>query len=466
MTDLTISVSEPHHRALRACLFPRNGHEAGALVLWGRSNIASCPWSARSERRYLSREVIPIPPADVESSSQRHFAWRKAQFLKAYRAAREETLAIAFVHSHREIHAFFSNVDDDNDRALAELVAHRQSPRPDLLSIVVDEERRIVARQLVSPAEFVDVGRILDYGPDLWRVSSLNCEGPVDRAFDRQELAFGSDFLLALKQLRIVIIGAGATGSAVLALLMRLGAHYIAVIDPQDVDKTNTTRIHGSCRRDAEERMAKVTVAQRMVEQSGFAVDIKCYKNYVTDSDVRDVLKSADLVMGCTDDHEGRLFINRFSYFYNAPAIDMGILIDPERIRDHYIRMADGRVTVVGPGLPCLVCRAVADPAIASAEHLKRTNPREHGVRAAQGYIVNTDAPAPSVISLTTNIACQAVDELTARLTGYRAGTNHILRKFVSQKDHFPAAKTRSCRLCDGRFSGRGDITPFLDRVD
>ena len=466
MTDLSLAISTPHHRQLRESMFPGNGHEAGAIVLCGLSDVAACPWSDRRQRRYLTREVIPIPGSDVVSSSDRHFEWRKARFLAAYKQAREDNLAIAFVHSHRGIHAFFSDVDDQNDHALAELVGHRQAPRPDLLSFVIDERGGTVARRLCSPTEFHDVQRILDYGPDLWWISKADDAPFDDDVFNRQVLAFGPDFLPALHELRIVIVGAGATGSAVLSLLMRLGAHYVAIIDPQTIDDTNTTRIHGSCRSDGANAVAKVTVAQRMVDQSEFDVQLRTYTHFVTDVEVRDVLKSADVVMGCTDDHEGRLLLNRLSYFYNVPLIDMGILIDPVRVRENFIRMADGRVTVVAPGVPCLVCRGVVDTVIAREQHLKRTNPAEYGVREAQGYILNAGGVAPSVITLTTEIACRAVDELTTRLTGYRSPADHVVRKFVSRTDRVPAPITRSCGICGGSNWGRGDITPFLDRMN
>lgn len=466
MNDLSLAISTPHHRQLRDCMFPDNGHEAGAIVLCGLSDVAACPWTARRQRRYVTREVIPIPESDVVSSSDRHFEWRKTRFLAAYKQARENNLAIAFVHSHRGIHAYFSDVDDRNDHALAELVGHRQAPRPDLLSFVIDERGGTVARQLRSPTEFQNVQRVLDFGPDRWRFSAAEGVPFDDDVFNRQVLAFGPDFLPALHELRIVIVGAGATGSAVLSLLMRLGAHYVAIIDPQTIDDTNTTRIHGSRRSDGANAIAKVTVAKRMVEQSEFDLELRTYTNYVIDVEVRDVLKSADVIMGCTDDHEGRLLINRLSYFYNVPIIDMGILIDPERVRDNFIRMADGRVTVVSPGVPCLVCRGVVDPVIAREQHLQRTNPEEYGVIEAQGYILNAGGVAPSVITLTTEIACRAVDELTARLTGYRSPVDHVMRKFVARTDRVPAPKTRSCGICSGGNWGRGDVIPFLDRMN
>src|SRR4051812_42271829 len=92
MIDVSLAISTPHHRQLRDSMFPDNGHEAGAIVLCGISNVDACPWANRRQRRYLSREVIPIPESDIVSSSDRHFEWRKTRFLAAYKQAREDNV--------------------------------------------------------------------------------------------------------------------------------------------------------------------------------------------------------------------------------------------------------------------------------------------------------------------------------------------------------------------------------------
>ena len=40
-------------------------------------------------------------------------------------------------------------------------------------------------------------------------------------------------------------------------------------------------------------------------------------------------LKACDVIFGCTDDHDGRLMLNRLAYFYLIRVIDMGLAIDP-----------------------------------------------------------------------------------------------------------------------------------------
>jgi hypothetical protein len=58
-----------------------------------------------------------------------------------------------------------------------------------------------------------------------------------------------------------------------------------------------------------------------------------------------------------------------------------------------------------------------------------------------------------------------AVDELTARLTKYRRAVDHRLHKYVPMQDHTPGASLATCAICGASTWGRGDVTPFLNRV-
>ena len=71
---------------------------------------------------------------------------------------------------------------------------------------------------------------------------------------------------------------------------------------------------------------------------------------------------------GCTDDHEGRLFLNRFAYYYLVPVIDIGLAIEVDDADPPAIRAFDGRVTVLTPPDACLMCRSVVVPEIAAGE--------------------------------------------------------------------------------------------------
>lgn len=376
-----------------------------------------------------------------------------------------EGMAIGFVHSHRGLPAFFSAADDSNDNDVAELVRNRTKGRVDYVSIVVDETDGMVSRVFQPDgSEPLDSYQTATLGQAWsWR---QNLEAERDyAAFERQILAFGPTFLQTLGEIRIGIVGAGATGSATAVLLARNGANNFVLIDPDHVEHSNLSRLHGATVSDAEDSAPKVDVLARHVCGFGLGVEVEMLQHSVCDAVARRFIKSCDLVFGCTDDHAGRLFLNRLAYFYNIPVIDMGIMIDPKRRTSGFITAADARVTVIGPGHACLLCRRVVDPIRARDEELARNDPEEFARRDVDGYVVGLNAPDPAVITLTTSVATMAVQELTARLTGFRRTVDHRVHKHQLMKSTNPEGQ-KSCVLCGDESNwGRGDTTPFLGRI-
>jgi ThiF family len=99
----------------------------------------------------------------------------------------------------------------------------------------------------------------------------------------------------------------------------------------------------------------------------------------------RDVLKTCDIIFGCTDDHDGRMLLNRLAYFYGIPLIDVGLRMRPAEPPLPYNLVA--RVSTILPGHACLLCRGLVDPQRASAEDLARSNPAEFARRKAEAYV-------------------------------------------------------------------------------
>lgn len=462
MKNASLVLNHPTMDFVESELFPGDGCESGAIITLGINDSSESPNGP--ERRYLSHQIEMIPQSDIALQSRQQFAWRKQTFLRVLKQARAAGMAIGFVHSHRGVPAYFSEADDRNDSDVAELVRNRTSGAVDYVSIVVDEQGNAVARSFAGGQSAV-MARVCGLLGRRWKWCFLESRPYDGTPYDRQVLAFGPEFLSALRHIRIGVVGAGATGSATSVLLARNGAADIHPFDPDVVDHTNLSRLHGATVADADVNAPKVNVLASHIEGFGLGTSVTPHQLCVTDPRARNILKSCDLIFGCTDDHAGRVFLNRFSYFYNIPFVDMGIAIDPERIREGFIRSADARVTVLYPGSPCLVCRRVVNLIKARDEQLFRDDPNEYERRRAVGYVSGQDVPNPAVITLTTAVACMAVDELTARMTGYRETIDNRVRKYRLNRDTRPGAHA-GCGVCGSPdYWGRGDMTPFMDRV-
>jgi proteasome lid subunit RPN8/RPN11 len=465
----TLTLRDVHHEELLAQLMPDDGHERVAYVLCGRSDVARDPWDSEAERRYLSREVIAIDPAHVLSTSEAHVHAKTETFARLLRRAQDESLTVAVVHSHPAGYLEFSTIDDENEPALIELAQNRNGSATEVVSVVLERSGRMFGRvwKNVSETAALDLVRVI--GSRLQLDFKGRGEGETPETLARQALAFGQALNADVQQLRVGIIGCGATGSATAQLLARLGVKRILAIDADVVEKTNLNRLHGSTMQDVRDQTPKIDVVTRELDRIDVGVRVAGRKDWVGSPELRDALKSCDIIFGCTDDNDGRLLLNRFAYFYLIPVIDMGFQVDVDDKSPPRILEAAGRVTVLQPGRRCLLCRQIINLKDAHDDQLERLNLNEFRRRQAEQYVRGGDRRDPSVVTFTTDVACMAVDELIHQLTGYRSigSVAHRVRKYALGEDKKPGVgQERPCSICvTTEHWGRGDVEPFLDRV-
>jgi len=464
---LDVVLQDRHFQELEQLLTRSDGAEAAAYLLCGQSVIGCDPWERRSRRRLTSYEVVPIPPSDANSASPTHVSWSTESFVKLLRRAHAEGLIAGILHTHPKGPIAFSEQDDANERDLSQLSRNRNGPATALLSLLWAHDAQLRARLWEHPKNPTDADVVSVVGEHLRFHRRARALGGLE-AFERQALAFGPKLTAQLRRLRVAVVGCGGTGSAAAILLARLGVGNLLLIDEDIVDVTNLNRLHGATRADADGMRPKVDVLAREVAGMALGTRVARMQAWVGDPRARDALKSCDLIFGCTDDHDGRLLLNRLAYFYLIPVIDMGLAI--ESTPEGAIKDVTGRVTMLQPGAPCLICRQVIDPVTARDENLRRRHPEEYERRKREGYVRGGGEPAPAVVSFTTATACLAVDELLQALTQFRGTTQGAwqrVRRFDRLADRRPGAtQDNSCPVCaEALYWGRADVEPFLDRT-
>lgn len=470
MTTTSLVLESRHHDALRATLLRPDGEERAAYLLCGEAAVGADPWDRRAHRQFVVREVLPVPEAEVLSASGRHVTWSTDSFVRALRRAKLEGLHVALVHAHPGGPAAFSDVDDANEPDLLELAQHRNGPEAVLPSLILTGDGTLTGRVWWSRASATPMRLVRQVGAR-WRVwYPGRGDGRPSPQWDRQALAFGPAFTDDLRRLRIGVVGCGGTGSAVAMLLARLGVGQLVLFDEDVVEATNLNRLHGATQADADALRPKVEVVAREVSRLGLGVRVVPVRAWVGDSAARDALKACDVVFGCTDDHDGRMLLNRFAYCYLTPVIDVGLAIEVSRGTPPTVLALDGRVTVLEPGSPCLVCRRVVSGERARAEALRRMNPTEYERQKREAYVAGEGNPAPAVVTFTTEVAAMGVEELMQRLQGFRGADGSCanrVRKFGQMEDRrVGAAANQTCPVCGAHdLWGRGNIEPFLDRV-
>ena len=467
MSLLDLTIRESDIERLRGLVRREDGIEAAAYVLCGESRIQSDPWERRSRRRLTVHGVVPIPCEDEISASERHVTWSTLSYVKLLKRAKDEGLVPGIVHTHPHGPARFSDQDNRNEKDLLQTACNRNGNQAALVSILLTGDGQVRARLWPDLHGPIDAVAVRVAGKRL-AVHSPTAD-PADADFlARQALAFGASLNARLREMRIGIVGCGGTGSAIAMLLARLGVDQLALFDDDIVDVTNLNRLHGARREDADAMRPKVEVVAREITGLGLGVRVVPIRHWIDDPLCHDTLKACDVIFGCTDDHDGRLLLNRLAYFYLIPVIDMGLAIDPKPDRSG-LRDLTGRITVLFPEAPCLLCRGIVDTIVARDEGMRRRSPEEYERRKREAYVRGGGDPAPAVVTFTTATACLAIDELLQALTGFRSPEGWVwqrTRRFDHLADRRPGADSQShCAVCSSRdYWGRGDVEPFLDR--
>lgn len=463
MEALDLILLDPHEAQIRSLLTAGAGSERSAYMLFGIAEIQVDPWSNQPRRRLVSHRFQAISGNDLVSASARHVTWQTDGFMRLLNEAKAMGLTPALVHTHPKSQAKFSEQDDRNEAELARTALLKGMPG--LISVIIAGNGDIAARIWTQTEKAEDIGRILHVGPRL-HISGL--KGTPADFLDRQVRLFGKEASRQVAGFRCGIAGGGATGSAVLPLLLRLGVQETVQFDKDIVDETNLNRLHGARRSDVDAKMPKTAIHTRTVKESGLGMTLVSVDAWAGHPGTWDALKACDVIFCCTDDHAGRLFLNRFARFYGIPVIDVGLAMQ-RRADTAYDLFA--RVSTLVPGHPCLLCGGYVDPRRAREEAMRRDDPDAYERLKEEAYVLGEGDPSPAVVTFTTEAAAMAVNEWLAGVTGLAGEAGMVptrMRRFHARDERRPLVEPQpDCPCCSQAATlGRADVRPFLDMVN
>ncbi|MER8715954.1 ThiF family adenylyltransferase [Mesorhizobium sp. M1295] len=438
----------------------RNPLECAAVLLARRIDTGP-------EIRLLGRSLHWVPQAAYCEQSSHHMLIRSEGYVGALGAAEKDGAVPIWFHTHpgHEGVPLPSPHDRQVDREIGDLFQLRSGSGVYATLIASPRGESFVFSGEITPedGDTAPIDRVWLVG-DRWRLlpSFASQVATPDAIFDRNVRAFGPDIQSVLGDIRVAIVGAGGTGSAVAEQLVRLGVRHLLLIDNDTLSASNVTRVYGSTPREVGQPKVDVLAAHL----TRIAPELRCstIQGMVTVKHVAQALRASDLVFGCTDDNAGRLVLSRLSTFLLTPVIDVGVLLSSDRTG--VLTGIDGRITTLTAGAACLVCRSRVDMARAAAE--MRT-PEERQRLADEGYAPALGQVEPAVVAFTTAVAAAAVNELLDRLIGYgppERPTETLLRlheREISTNQAVPR-QGHYCHVAQGKW-GAGDEEPFLGQL-
>ena len=166
----------------------------------------------------------------------------------------------------------------------------------------------------------------------------------LDR-YSRQLLLaeFGPRGQEALLSARVLVVGAGALGSAALLYLAGAGVGTIGIADGDTVQLSNLHRqvIHTT----ESIGLTKVESAKRAVAARNPDVHVVLHPSFLTADNILPILTQYDFILDCTDRFEAKFLINDACVLANKPYSHAGI-----------VRFAGQAMTYVPGQGPCLRC--------------------------------------------------------------------------------------------------------------
>jgi molybdopterin/thiamine biosynthesis adenylyltransferase/DNA-binding transcriptional regulator YhcF (GntR family) len=122
---------------------------------------------------------------------------------------------------------------------------------------------------------------------------------------------------------KVMVVGAGALGNEVIKNLALMGIGYIFIVDFDNIEAANLSR--SVLFRESDYKRSKAEVVAARAKAINPQVHIQYLNGDVTTQLGLGIIRRMDVVIGCLDNREARLAVNRFCYWMNKPWVDGAI---------------------------------------------------------------------------------------------------------------------------------------------
>ncbi|MDQ0215502.1 adenylyltransferase/sulfurtransferase [Oikeobacillus pervagus] len=141
--------------------------------------------------------------------------------------------------------------------------------------------------------------------------------------YSRQQLftPIGKTGQEKIRRKHVLLIGAGALGTASAEMLVRAGIGKITLVDRDYVEYSNLQRQQLYTEKDAEEALPKVIAAKRRLQEVNSEVEIEAILADMDREQFESLLQNEkiDVIMDATDNFDIRLLINDISQKFQVP---------------------------------------------------------------------------------------------------------------------------------------------------
>jgi adenylyltransferase/sulfurtransferase len=126
-----------------------------------------------------------------------------------------------------------------------------------------------------------------------------------------------------VREATVLVVGAGALGNEVLKNLALMGIGNVIIADFDTIEDSNLSR--SVLFRSSDRGRRKVDAAAERVKELNPDVNVKTWHGDINFEMGLGVFRHVDAIVGCLDNREARLSINRFSWAVDKPWVDGAI---------------------------------------------------------------------------------------------------------------------------------------------
>jgi adenylyltransferase/sulfurtransferase len=126
-----------------------------------------------------------------------------------------------------------------------------------------------------------------------------------------------------VRQASALVVGAGALGNEVLKNFALMGFGKVVIADFDTIEDSNLSR--SVLFRESDRGRRKVDAAAQRVKELNPDVKVQAWHGDINTDMGLGVFRHVDVIIGCLDNREARLSLNRFSWAINKPWVDGAI---------------------------------------------------------------------------------------------------------------------------------------------
>lgn len=122
---------------------------------------------------------------------------------------------------------------------------------------------------------------------------------------------------------KVMVIGSGALGNEVIKNLSLMGVGNLFIVDFDKVEAANLSR--SVLFRESDNNRSKAEIAAARAKSINPDIHVQYMNGDVTTQLGLGIIRRMDVIIGCLDNREARLAVNRFCYWVNKPWVDGAI---------------------------------------------------------------------------------------------------------------------------------------------